>query len=146
MLTSPPSKSKEARKAYARKHYLANKEKYKANHSKYYLENKEKFAAYRTNWIKENASLYKLKERERHLISSFGINLDNYQKLLDSQNGVCAICGAYPKKRSLHVDHCHNSGRVRGLLCFRCNAILGLCNDNHFALDKASMYLKKHSQ
>lgn len=44
-----------------------------------------------------------------------------YARLFREQDGVCAICGNPPKKRPLHIDHNHSTGRVRGLLCFRCN-------------------------
>ena len=47
-----------------------------------------------------------------------------YETLLEGQGGGCAICGATPKTRRLHVDHDHKTGQVRGLLCFRCNNAL----------------------
>jgi Recombination endonuclease VII len=47
-----------------------------------------------------------------------------YDRLLAEQGGVCAICGATPKTRRLHIDHDHKTGRVRGLLCHRCNGNL----------------------
>jgi hypothetical protein len=43
---------------------------------------------------------------------------------MHEQGGVCAICGNPPKKRPLHIDHNHRTGRVRGLLCYRCNRAL----------------------
>lgn len=55
-----------------------------------------------------------------------GIELDDagYDRLLEAQGGGCALCGATPKKRRLHVDHDHRSGAVRGLLCYRCNVVV----------------------
>jgi hypothetical protein len=53
--------------------------------------------------------------------SRLGLTLDDYNRLLEAQGGVCAICGGKPKTRRLHVDHDHKSGTVRGLLCFTCN-------------------------
>lgn len=47
-----------------------------------------------------------------------------YDRLLTKQNGVCAICGRPPKTRKLHIDHDHKTGRIRGLLCVRCNRAL----------------------
>ena len=55
--------------------------------------------------------------------SRLGLTLDDYERMLAAQGGVCAICGKPPKQggRRFHVDHEHKSGRVRGLLCFTCN-------------------------
>jgi hypothetical protein len=53
-----------------------------------------------------------------------GISEDEYAELLERQGGVCAICGNPPKTRRLSVDHNHRTGKVRGLLCFRCNRAL----------------------
>jgi len=60
--------------------------------------------------------------------SRLGLTLDDYERLLAAQGGVCAICKRPPKQggRRLHVDHDHSTGSVRGLLCFICNRyILG---------------------
>lgn len=66
------------------------------------------------------------KERNRKLIQRFGITLNEYNQMHDAQNGLCKICGN-PEEldRRLAVDHNHETGKVRGLLCFKCNVILG---------------------
>jgi hypothetical protein len=72
--------------------------------------------------------------RERHLLNSYGLTLDEYEAISKAQGGVCAVCGRPPKTRSLHVDHEHVKGYnklppserrkyIRGLLCFTCNWI-----------------------
>jgi hypothetical protein len=53
-----------------------------------------------------------------------GVTDDEYARMLEAQGGGCAICGARPKTRRLHVDHDHATGKVRGLLCHRCNRAL----------------------
>jgi hypothetical protein len=53
-----------------------------------------------------------------------GVTDEQYEAMLERQGGGCAICGATPKTRRLHVDHEHRTGRVRGLLCHRCNRAL----------------------
>lgn len=76
------------------------------------------------------------------LFSRFGITLDDYQNLLDKQNGVCAICLNPPRiNKNLHVDHCHSTGKIRGLLCFRCNWGLSFFSDNPSRLLRAHKYL-----
>ena len=66
------------------------------------------------------------RQRNRKLIQRFGITLDEYNKMHDAQAGLCKICGN-PEEldRRLAVDHNHETGKVRGLLCFKCNVILG---------------------
>ena len=64
--------------------------------------------------------------REDHLQRTFGISQADYELMLKTQRGGCAICARPPHQgSSLHVDHDHETGRVRGLLCFRCNGGLG---------------------
>ena len=67
---------------------------------------------------------------EKRKLKTFGLTLQDYQQMLDAQNGVCAICGKKPGKRKLSVDHDHKTGIIRGLLCFRCNFGLGWFQDD----------------
>lgn len=60
-------------------------------------------------------------ERERRYKNLYGISLEEYEVLLDFQDGRCAICHRLPKTKRLAVDHDHKTGEVRGLLCFMCN-------------------------
>ena len=71
----------------------------------------------------------------------FRITLEQYEELLAEQEGGCAICGRPPRRVSLHVDHDHGTGRVRGLLCFSCNAALGYFGDDGDRLVAAANYL-----
>lgn len=81
----------------------------------------------------------------------FGITLNDYNKKLEEQNNTCAICKNLETSRdnrtklikNLSVDHDHQSGKVRGLLCGKCNSILGLAKDNINILQSAIDYLKK---
>lgn len=86
----------------------------------------------------------KLETRERHLVRKYGVTLADYARMLKEQGGGCAICGlpesdAY--KGSLHVDHCHATGAVRGLLCRGCNHILGHLKDDPELLRSSIQYL-----
>jgi len=66
---------------------------------------------------------HKLKARDYHLKYSYGISLEDYNKILEEQQGCCAICKRHYSnfKRNLDVDHNHRTGFVRGLLCSFCN-------------------------
>lgn len=82
-------------------------------------------------------------DRRQKLRGKFGITEEEYQALLAKQNGCCAICGDHPDKKALAVDHCHDSGQIRGLLCGKCNTALGLMDDNAQRLAAASEYLNR---
>ena len=64
-------------------------------------------------------------DRKHHLKRTFGLTEADYERLLGEQGGGCAICGRLPGSRNLHIDHDHDTGEVRGLLCFRCNVAIG---------------------
>ena len=84
----------------------------------------------------------KARERNSYLKRKFGITLETYDHLFTRQGGVCAICQRPPRDDiSLHVDHEHGTGRVRGLLCFRCNNALGDFDDDPVRLFQALAYL-----
>ena len=81
----------------------------------------------------------------------FGLSLADYDYMLEKQNGVCAICGKLETKKShyndaivrLSVDHNHKTGKVRGLLCRRCNVVLGQTEENIEILLDMVKYLKR---
>ena len=76
------------------------------------------------------------------LMRTHGITPDDYEGMLQAQGGVCAICGKEPNGRRLAVDHCHKTGRVRGLLCFRCNFGLSWFQEEQERLQSAADYLR----
>lgn len=106
----------------------------------------------RANWCSSCRAAYyrarkdkdRLMDRERHLRAKFGITMHEYDALLRDQNGVCGICGAEPRDKNLAVDHCHSSGKIRGLLCFNCNSVLGKFKDSADLLRLSADYLEKH--
>jgi Recombination endonuclease VII len=82
--------------------------------------------------------------RAGHLKRKYGITLDDYQAMLAAQGGGCAICSAAPPDgQPLHVDHDHDTGLVRGLLCFTCNAGIGMFDHNIDLLSAAVVYLRR---
>ena len=80
--------------------------------------------------------------RKAALKRKYGITIEDYDRRLKSQNGLCAICQTAPsKKRKLFVDHCHKTGKVRGLLCHNCNRALGMLKDSSKSAYRAAKYL-----
>ncbi|WP_395000252.1 endonuclease VII domain-containing protein [Acinetobacter sp.] len=66
------------------------------------------------------------KKHAQHVKQTYGLTAEEYQKKCDEQNNVCAICASTDKRAfRLSVDHCHSTGKVRGLLCNKCNLTLG---------------------
>lgn len=74
----------------------------------------------------------------------YGIEYEDYMRMLEEQNAVCAICLRPPcVQRNLSIDHCHTTGKVRGLLCHKCNMALGKLDDDPETILRAHAYLKK---
>jgi|TARA_R110000868_G_scaffold26592_4_gene102215 hypothetical protein len=76
-------------------------------------------------------------------IRSYGITVEDYDEMLESQGGGCYICGIGPVGRALDIDHDHRTGKVRGLLCSNHNRALGLLGDDPDLLLAAHTYLVK---
>lgn len=87
-----------------------------------------------------------VRHRHAHRKNRYGITRLEYEAMLRHQGGVCAICGEAPGTRSLHTDHDHATGEVRGLLCGGCNVGLGNFRDNPEFLFLASLYLTSYSK
>lgn len=89
--------------------------------------------------------------RRGHLEKYYGMTMDDYDKILDRQGGVCAICkkaettkSKLGRIKSLAVDHDHATGDIRGLLCQKCNTLLGLVEENTEIVNLALSYLHGH--
>ena len=94
--------------------------------------------------LKRNGSA---KIRSQRIKRLYGITLDDYNRMLKIQNNRCAICNGTAtgnrRWKNLSVDHCHATGKVRGLLCHDCNTGIGKMKDDVEILDKAIAYLKE---
>ncbi len=103
---------------------------------------------------KDKYSTKEGKERsiEYHLIKTYGITKQEYNEMLEVQGGACLLCNkksyktSSGKVRSLYVDHCHDTGKVRGLLCQNCNVGLGNFKDDIPLLRRAINYLELHKE
>lgn len=96
----------------------------------------------------KNDPTYREQIRNRALLQSYGITEKDFQKMLKRQKGRCAICSykpdpkdKRPRWRTLEVDHCHRTGKVRGLLCRRCNDALGKFEDDPKLLKRALAFV-----
>ncbi len=111
------------------KHYRANAEKIRKQARERWLNNPK---------VREYATDYRFKK-------SYGISLKDFNLMVEKQNGLCLICKKPPnnnkKSDNLYIDHDHKTGKIRGLLCHKCNAGLGSFNDNVVLLEEAIKYL-----
>lgn len=110
------------------------------------IKNDEDFKRKRKEQSSTYIDKYALAGVSSSLKSRYGITIDDYILLFESQNGVCAICGLPErvlngKQKPLSVDHDHETGKVRGLLCNDCNRGLGGFKDNALRLQQAIVYL-----
>lgn len=96
-------------------------------------------------WVKRNAKQHARKNRSARIQKKYGISLADYERMLAQQKGRCAICGDPPGKNRLAVDHNHQTGAVRGLLCVRCNTSLERVELLGW-LTSATMYLNRHTE
>jgi len=108
------------------------------------LKDLEARKAYDRAYHQKHDKFRKDQRRERDLLKKYGITLTKYNELLKAQKGRCASCGADRSDQrvaTLHVDHCHSTGKVRGLLCTNCNQGIGKLGDNVSGLLDAVHYL-----
>lgn len=135
----------------SRRWRAANPEKHRENQRKWYHQNKEKVVEYRVKnkdrlyaktakWKKENPDKLRIIERRRLLKRKYGLTLEDFDRLLLAQSNSCAICFIETK---LVVDHNHETGEIRGLLCNDCNRnLIAQRNDPEIFL-RAAEYLKR---
>jgi dCMP deaminase len=109
-----------------------------------------KLMADKKPWQKEYVRTYQRKRRLKH---RYGLTLEDFDRMLDAQGGVCAICKKCDPKKTksrefanLVVDHDHVTGETRGLLCHNCNRAIGQLEDNPYILQRAAAYLTKYRE
>lgn len=152
--------TKESQLKASREWKQRNKDKVAAKQKEWREKNTEKRKEAKTAWDKTNKEARKQYDKDfktknplyfidKHLRNTYGITLDEYNALLVVQNNKCAGCGIDSKdapRQKLYVDHCHNTEKVRGLLCQHCNTALGMVKDNMETLSSLISYLKQSNK
>jgi hypothetical protein len=122
--------------------HRANPEPARERTRRWQRENPERYAAKQAEF--RSSGRKKISDRKSHLKRKFGITLEQYDAMLAEQGGGCGICRKPPRDDiSLHVDHDHETGRIRGLLCFTCNNALGDFDDDASLLRSAIRYVEQ---
>lgn len=162
-----------SRKEYSKQYYLDNKERIKkrdalryqlkkeeicAKTNSYYHENKdkrlewknknkEKLAEYFKMHYNSNPELKEIKKKRnrKNRFKNYQITEEQYKDLFEQQSGKCLGCGTHQDdlSKKLCVDHCHETGKIRGLLCTPCNLAIGLVKDDVDVLQNLINYLSK---
>lgn len=116
---------------YARTWREANKEKLKEQGRRYYQENKERLSE---------------TQRAQKLRAQYGITPDDVDRMVEKQGGGCAICEKdLSDKKERRIDHNHETGLVRGILCHHCNTMLGYGIDDPQILESGARYLRSRN-
>ena len=129
------------RKKEQAEYYLKNKDKKK----QYYLDNKERIRKRINAW--EKTDVGKECNRKTKLRKHYNMTIEQYDSILKEQNNCCKICSTHESEfnKRLAVDHCHTTGKIRGLLCMACNILLGKAKDNINTLNNAIDYLNNNN-
>lgn len=146
-------KYRERERAYYREHAdevnartraarAANPERFRANEKAYRDKHKEKRRLAGRARYYANPEYFAEHGRKRRL-KRFGLTPESYEALKEEQGRACAICrDPFPERPEPHIDHCHRTGRVRGLLCGKCNQAIGLLRDDPALIERASAYVR----
>lgn len=130
--------------AYRVKH----REKLRVQQRAYVEKNRDALKAYAATYRDSNRDAVRKACRNSSLVRHFGMTVEDYERMLASQSGVCAICGREETRKrgdqplSLSVDHCHTTGKIRGLLCSYCNHGIGNFQDDTDRMMRAIKYLE----
>lgn len=119
-----------------------NKETFNAKQRRHAQKHPEKIKERWDSWYEDNKERVKFNKIKR----IYGLSKEEYNRILKEQNDCCFICLCHKQTlpyETLVIDHCHKTGKIRGLLCSHCNTALGLFKDNKDSLQRAIQYLQQ---
>lgn len=138
-----PFKTEEARRAYQQRYREENREKMRAYFRNYAKKNRDRIRAQFEEWKKANPGKTRAYYNKYHLKTAYEMTPEQYEELYRAQDGRCACCGQNAGGKRLCVDHDHQTGRVRGLLCRSCNLGIGNLGDSAEGVRRALVYLER---
>lgn len=127
--------------AYNREWYARNKDRRSTTQKTWYQENKQRHSAAVAANKRANPEHYRKLSTDLARLKRYGLTKERFAEMLEQQAGACAICQARFSSEP-HVDHCHSTKVVRGLLCGQCNRALGLLKDDPARIRRAAQYLE----
>lgn len=133
---------------YAKRDRIKNAKRVKEAKTRYYRS--ESYKRYRREWLAKNPEYmstylagYRKAKRWMLIEEKYGLTREQYESMERTQRFACAICLRPLTEVRVHIDHCHETGLVRGLLCQRCNQAIGLLGDDPTAAVRAARYLRR---
>lgn len=140
-------RTKEEISAYNKAYYLKHPELSIARRRAYYAANKERIALQKHNKLKTDFAANPRLYKDKALWKRYGVTEPEFHAMWKAQDGKCPLCDCELQPgMATHVDHDHATGRVRSLLCRRCNVGLGHFEKRPGWLDRALAYLKHHKE
>lgn len=143
MPTSDPERRREQQRAASARYQARHPERVKEMYAKYRENNKEKHIEATRRWRANNRQRYLWGKFEARL-RPYGIDGEDWARIFNTQERKCAGCFEHlDGGKHTHLDHCHTTGRVRGLLCTLCNSALGYARDRITTLHNLIYYLER---
>lgn len=137
------SKCKDCKNAYSRNYNNVNKDTLKSIHKEWRDKNKTKVKSYRDKWRREHSNYSKEwaeRNKSKIRLSQIKYNYNLTEEEYEALPKACEVCGS---TKNLCIDHNHITGKVRGVLCSRCNSALGLLGDSKEVILKLASYIEK---
>lgn len=143
------ARTKEHIAKYKSDWYYKNKERHLKRFKDYYITNKTRLDKINMDYYMKNKISIKKNTRNRDLKKLYGITLNDFNKMIETQDHKCKMCFSSflnTDSKNICVDHCHCCGKIRGIIHRKCNIVLGLANDKISILQGAIDYLKPHNE
>jgi hypothetical protein len=141
-----PQERSRRRAQYKLRWQQNNPANYKSSMDRWVKANPDKVNARTKAWYAKYPEKARSKARRINLRRNYGITMEQYEMMYAAQEGLCAICGREETSARftyLAIDHCHHTGDIRGLLCSRCNIVIGQMEENPDLLRKAAAYIER---
>lgn len=129
-------------KAINKRCYQQKREHRIKKQREYWQNNKDKINDYKKNWLARNPDYSKRNDLKR----KYNLTLEEFDLMMKFQNNQCLTCGKdFTKRSDAHVDHCHKTQKIRGLLCSHCNTAIGLVYERKETLSNMINYLEQNA-
>ena len=138
----PNSRCRKCIGAYMQRHYLENRNREIQKRREWYAKNRKQSIA----CVKQNYANKKEQIKFQRIFKKYKLTKEAYLQMKEDQNGRCAACKLENSSKDLAVDHCHKTGKVRGLLCDQCNTSLGLLKDSPLRIKALLDFVEKHQK